>query len=475
MLDPNQRAVIPVSVLALLSLGREYFSGAVADANPDPLAQAEAIIAQAAAEGRDILPSEETRVRLHIAQAERAPPPAPPVAEEPPVPAGSNRRTAPDPMPDTTRVAAHSPVGHVGVRDVRRLFARSPDPTRGRFRDVASFLNSVIRHPGDERLIAASAMTTGGGATGGFLVPAPMLAEVWQRVVDVSAFAPFARLFTIPAGMGGGLIIPARDDATPADGPDGSAAQWLAEAEAATRQPSNVRRVTLALHKIAAYVSWSLELEEDSATALEPYLGENIAQRVADAIDNSVIRGTGAGQPLGILNSPALITVAAVGSQTADTLTAANILAMASRLHAPLWNSARWWVHPSCIPMLARLTSTALTDAGAAVTEYGSGFQVVSFDGTTGEWRILGRPVSVTDKCGTLGDVGDIVLAAMGEYALGMGAAMTLERSNAPGWLDATFDLRAIARADGTPLWNAPLTRRNGGTTASAFVTLAAR
>jgi hypothetical protein len=81
----------------------------------------------------------------------------------------------------------------------------------------------------------------------------------------------------------------------------------------------------------------------------------------------------------------------------------------------------------------------------------------------------------VTDRCSTLGDLGDVVLADLSQYGLGLSPVLSLDRSNAPGWLAAQINLRAIARADGQSPWESPQTPRNGATTVSPFIVLGAR
>jgi HK97 family phage major capsid protein len=92
---------------------------------------------------------------------------------------------------------------------------------------------------------------------------------------------------------------------------------------------------------------------------------------------------------------------------------------------------------------------------------------------------IFGRPVIETEHCEEVGDVGDIVLASMSQYA-------TLTKGN--GVESATsmhiwFDQDVMAmkfrlRIDGQPWSNSTITPRDSDSSAKtlgAFVTLAAR
>ncbi|WP_349745381.1 phage major capsid protein, partial [Roseateles cavernae] len=79
------------------------------------------------------------------------------------------------------------------------------------------------------------------------------------------------------------------------------------------------------------------------------------------------MNGSGVGQMLGILNSPALITVAAEGSQTADTIHADNIIKMWTRMPASARRRAVWLCNQDAEGQLMQLGSVVKTAAGTAV------------------------------------------------------------------------------------------------------------
>jgi HK97 family phage major capsid protein len=484
-LHPITAGTMPASVAALLSRGRDWFCGATAEGSPEEarqkrleeiLAAAEAIMRAADAELRELTQDEQEQMTNHLAEAER-------IRSELDLRRSMNawgarqgRRTTPDALPEDRRAVTLGASGRIGVRSADDLFGATLRGERAGYRGAAEFFLPIIKGHVPPRIVAAGAANEGSGTDGGFTLPGFVTAEVYDRMVSQSAFVPYARVYGVRRGQGGAVTIPARDDAEPGtEGVDGAQAQWLGESEPGERRKTKFRAVVLRLKKLAAYVAYTLELEEDSGIALDSYLTTAMGDRHAEGLDQAVVRGTGVGQPLGILNAAATITVGAEGGQTADTLTAANLLNMAARMAPQFWNGARWWVHPTCIPQLSRVAATATTDSGGAASGYGSPMRVVDFDGTTGEWRILGRPVAITDRCSTLGDRGDVIFADMAQYALAMGPQISVARSNAEGWFSAEFDLRAIMRADGQPLVEAAQTLRNSTVTASPFVTLGAR
>jgi HK97 family phage major capsid protein len=79
-----------------------------------------------------------------------------------------------------------------------------------------------------------------------------------------------------------------------------------------------------------------------------------------------------------------------------------------------------------------------------------------------------------TEKCPAVGDVGDIILADLSKYAIGLRQDLQVDASNASGWLTDTFDFRVVFRVDGLPVWDKVATSKVGSTQSWAMV-LAAR
>jgi HK97 family phage major capsid protein len=188
-----------------------------------------------------------------------------------------------------------------------------------------------------------------------------------------------------------------------------------------------------------------------------------------------IMNGSGIGQPLGILNSGALVTVSKEGSQVADTIHGLNIIKMWARMSPNSRKTAVWCVNPDAVPQLI-----------------GAGLQIKSADGATAVGgslvyipanvsgkpfdTLMGRPVLYLQDCAALGDLGDIVFANFGNYALieregGM-------RADASIHLFFDQDVRAfrfVYRVNGQPWAATPTADKNGSTTRSDFIALEAR
>ena len=69
-----------------------------------------------------------------------------------------------------------------------------------------------------------------------------------------------------------------------------------------------------------------------------------------------------------------------------------------------------------------------------------SGAQIPVFREEASRFTPLGKEVRFTEKCPTLGAKGDLILADLSQYAIGMRKEIALDRSNVPGWLDGGYD-----------------------------------
>jgi HK97 family phage major capsid protein len=80
-----------------------------------------------------------------------------------------------------------------------------------------------------------------------------------------------------------------------------------------------------------------------------------------------------------------------------------------------------------------------------------------------------------SEKTEKLGDKGDIILADLSQYVVGLRSEMRFDMSIHVHFQTDELLARLIERHDGQPLWDAPLTLEDGSTTVSPFVTLAER
>lgn len=292
----------------------------------------------------------------------------------------------------------------------------------------------------------ALATTWGGtisGPDGGFAVPVDAAREILMP--GVGALLPHCR--QIPVTSGGSISVP-NDIQTPFSDA-GIVAAWENEGAQLPQQKPNLNATNFILKKLTALIAVTDQLLADS-DALAAYLPLALQSAVVRKCNDAIINGTGAGVPLGILKSSALITVSAEAAQAADTINDANIASMLNRAIDPM--ASTWIMNPR---------------AFGYASSYLSGF-----DGAT---RTLnGLPIVTTDACAELGEFGDVILASMSWYL----AALKTPQLNSSTHLffdqDATC-FRLTFRMDGSPALAAPVTPPNSPVTRSHFVALAQR
>ena len=116
---------------------------------------------------------------------------------------------------------------------------------------------------------------------------------------------------------------------------------------------------TLTTSKLTGYLEVTNEVSLDSA-AFDTLASYAMGEELLFTLENAIIAGTGAGQPQGVLSSPALIAIAKQGGQGSGTVTSANVSAMIAAFWAKSYTSrsALWLYNQAPMPQLATLTTT---------------------------------------------------------------------------------------------------------------------
>jgi HK97 family phage major capsid protein len=352
----------------------------------------------------------------------------------------------------------------------------SSGPRPGPFASLGEFGQAVAHamRPGgriDEKLLriqAATGASEGVPADGGFLVQQDYNATLLKGLFDVSMIA--ARCNRLPISPNSnGIKLPLIDETSRANGSrwGGVQAYWAAEAATVTASRPKFRQAELSLHKLFGLCYVTDELLQD-APALGAVLEQAFREELAFKLDDAIFRGTGAGQPLGILNSGALVTVAKESGQAADTVLYENLVKMFSRMPARNRRNAVWFVNQEIEPQLFTM-SLSVGTGGAPIFLPAGGASVAPFA------TLFNRPIVPIEQASALGDVGDILFADPTFYLLadkgGILSAMSIHLQ----FLTDEMAFRWILRADGQPMLASPITPYKGANPLSPFVTLAAR
>ena len=303
------------------------------------------------------------------------------------------------------------------------------------------------------------------GEDGGFLVPEEISAAILKKMAGDDSL--MSRTTAIQVG-GNALTINV-DENQPWNG--GVQAYWTAEGAAITESKPAFRQASWRLQKLAALVKATDELLDD-ATALESYILASAPNAIMHQVNKAILTGNGVGKPTGIINSPFTVTVSKeAGPQTADTVVAANILKMYSRMFPASRSNAAWYINPAVEEQL-RLMKDA-NDNFIYIAPGGFGSQMNSTPYAT----LLGRPViPLIGGMPALGDVGDILFCDLSYYYMIRKAAGVKSATSIHLHFDKEItSFRFSLRLDGKCPFNSPVTTEYGSYQMSAFVALEAR
>jgi HK97 family phage major capsid protein len=243
---------------------------------------------------------------------------------------------------------------------------------------------------------------------------------------------------------------------------------WVAENSAVTVSAPTFREMELKLKKAGAAVYVTEEQLSDTA-ALESYVMRIMPEEIRFGVEDSILNGTGTGQPLGILSAPCLVSVAKETGQAAATIVAQNVIKMWSRLWARSTPNAVWIVNQDTFPQLYQM-SIAVGTGGVPIYLPPGGISTSPYG------QLFGRPVIVHESAATLGTVGDIMLCDLREYQAIEKGGIQSASSIHVRFLEGETCFRFIYRVDGQPTWNSALTPFKGAAnTVSPFVALATR
>ncbi len=348
-----------------------------------------------------------------------------------------------------------------------------PTPAKDNEKRFASFGEQLMAAyraatPGgkvDERLTtrAASGLNESTPSDGGFLVQQDFVTELLKRTYETGILASKVKKIPISTNANG-MKINAIDEDSRANGSrcGGVQTYWEGEADEITASKPKFRQMELSLKKLTGLCYATDELLQDAA-ALEAVIRQAFAEEFGFKIDDAILSGSGEGEPLGILNSGAIVTVAKEASQT-DTITVENLIKMWNRLWSRSRANAVWYINQELEPYLYTLKigdkPVYIPAGGLSEKPYGT---------------LFGRPVVPIEQCSAAGEVGDIILADIGQYLLIDKGGIKSASSIHVRFLYDENVFRFIYRVDGKPIWTKPLTPYKGSATVSPFVTLAKR
>ena len=148
-----------------------------------------------------------------------------------------------------------------------------------------AFMNYVLAGEKLPQEFRANTKTTDIGA----MIPQTVLAKIVEKMEATGMILPLVTRTAIK----GGVTVP-----TSAVKP---VASWVAEGASSEKQNKTTGTISFTYNKLRCAVSISLEVSEMALGVFEATLINNVVEAMTKAIEQSILTGTGSGQPKGIL------------------------------------------------------------------------------------------------------------------------------------------------------------------------------
>lgn len=384
-----------------------------------------------------------------------------------------------DPDPDAEiDAAARKPQGFGSMAEMFMAAAHAADPDR-RFVDERLVYVNAKGVVMPARQAARGELRAGGvgmneaiGSEGGFLVEKAQSTDLMRRAHDIGQIIRRTRAMPVGPGKNGwkGFKV---DEVSRANGSrwGGITVYWTPEGGLKQASQPALAPWEVGLNKVTGLVYVTDELLED-AVGLEGLLREAFPEELNFALEEAILFGTGAGQPLGVVPSGAVIAVAAEAGQAADTVNYLNIVNMIGRLDPRSYQTAVILYNQQLFPQIATMT---YTPAGGTTVPVFTPANINTGQNGGPIGSILGIPAIPHELASAPGDLGDIGIYDLNEYLLLTKGGVKTDVSMHVRFIYDETAFRFVLRVGGTPKWDQPLTPKNGTATVSPFVVLAAR
>lgn len=358
----------------------------------------------------------------------------------------------------------------------------SATESKDKFNSFGEFLNAV-KVAGktkdrvvDKRLVkdAIKGVNETTDADGGYAVQSDYLGVILDGARERSQILQRCRNYTVANDANRiNYITPDLSAETSANAgtvvAGGVQAYWVDEGGTVTATKPKFKNNEIKLGKIMGIAYVTEEMLQDAAF-MPNYLEDSFSEAVAGLLTDGVINGAGesvdsstARQPLGIMNSSALVSVAMADTATTNKkLKAQDFLNMKSAMRNKNWANAVWFIHPDYEADLPLLVD----DSGNQLFMPAGGISGGQYD------TILGRPVVYDEFVAAKGSYGAILLADMSEYMLISKGNERKEWSMHVEFLTDQQCFRIILRVGGAPVNNTTYTVRHSSQKRGAFVTL---
>jgi HK97 family phage major capsid protein len=322
----------------------------------------------------------------------------------------------------------------------------------------------------DQRLniLNATGLGTAIPSEGGWLVQTDFSIALLQRMEKTAILAP--RCWHVPIGENAdGVEMPTIDETSRATGSRWGGVQVYRRAEAATvtEKKPKFGSFELRLEDLMG-ICFTTNRQLKDAPSTGAIISRAFEEEMSFKLDDEIVRGTGVGECLGILNSAALVTVTKETGQAADSIVTENLIKMFSRMPARYRKTAAFFINQEIEPQLFTM-GLIIGMGGSPIFMPAGGLSAEPY-GT-----LFGRPLIPIEQASALGDKGDINFFCLNEYCLIEKGGLEATSSIHVKFIYDEMCFKFILRNNGAPTWRSPLVQFKGALPLSPFVTLEAR
>jgi HK97 family phage major capsid protein len=316
--------------------------------------------------------------------------------------------------------------------------------------------NAKIYGKPDPRLKMNTISTFGGenvGADGAYALPPQFAQGIEKLIFQEDSCLTMLRPVQTNSNL---LVVPTDED--PYYSSSGITSARTAEGGTITASKPVIKKLNVVIHAIKSLVHVSEESLSD-IPFLASYIQQKMSEKLRWKMENLVVNGTGADEPLGILNAPGLLALTDKNS-TATVIGAEDIFEM--RAAALPGSGSFWCVSPTVMPQIWGLKLGT------------TGYPLYVMDASKGpNGTLLGLPVCVCEACPALNTTGDIMLVQPGGYVFALNGGVNTQATIAFAFDQDLQSFKTTVRMGGVPTLSNKVTRANGSTYASNLVALA--
>lgn len=260
------------------------------------------------------------------------------------------------------------------------------------------------------------AMTTAISSVGA-AIPTTTLNRIEEMLRQTSALYNLVDVLNIP----GYLSIPVEDTVNDAS--------WIAEGANSTDTDDKLKSVNFAAYKLIRTVSITAEVSKMTVSAFEDWIVKKITNRMAMAIENAILNGTGNGQPKGILAED----ITTLESEAQGEFTYKDICKIMASLKAGYKKGSAFVVN----------TQTLWNDIATIKV----GDNLVFVPDATGEYagRIFGKPVIEDEFIGE----GKILYGLFEKYTINWNENVNVTSDDSAEFRSGNRVYRGMALVDG--------------------------